>query len=198
MVIASQVRAGMAIAFEGQAYRVVAAEYHPGQGKMGGVLHARLQNIETRTFREQSLRAEMKLQELPVVRTSLDFLYQDGDQCCFMNPENYEQTEIAAAIVGAGVAFLEPGMSVPVEFVNGRPVHAVFPDQMEAKVADTAPASHQQADSAFKPARLANGAEVMVPQFIKVGDWIRVDLETGKYVDRARADTKARQPSILS
>ena len=47
MVLASQMRAGMAIAFEGQSYRVVAADYHPGHGKMGGVTHARLQNIDT-------------------------------------------------------------------------------------------------------------------------------------------------------
>ena len=84
MVLASQLRAGMAIGFEGQSYRVVAAEYHPGQGKMGGVTHARLQNIETHTFRELSLRAELKLTDLPVERASLEFLYSDGDQCCFM------------------------------------------------------------------------------------------------------------------
>lgn len=45
MVLASQLRSGMAIAFEGQTYRVIAAEYHPGQGKMGGAAHAHLQNL---------------------------------------------------------------------------------------------------------------------------------------------------------
>ena len=59
MVFASQIRAGMAIVLENQTYRVVAAEYHPGQGKMGGVMHARLQNVDTGTFREHSLRAEL-------------------------------------------------------------------------------------------------------------------------------------------
>jgi translation elongation factor P/translation initiation factor 5A len=34
MVPASQMRAGMAIVFENQTYRVVGAEYHPGQGQM--------------------------------------------------------------------------------------------------------------------------------------------------------------------
>ena len=45
---------------------------------------------------------------------------------------------------------------------------------------------HMQADSAFKPAKLANGVEVMVPQFVKSGDWIRLDLAMRKYLDRAR------------
>jgi len=182
----------MAIMFEGQTCRVVAADYHPGQGKMGGVMHARLQNVETGTFREHSLRAELRLQELPVERQPLEFLYTDGDQCYFMNPENYEQTEIAGAVVGSRAAFLEPGMKLAVEFVSGRPVHVLFPDVIEVKIADTAPASHQQADSAFKPAKLPNGVEVMVPQFIKAGDMIRLDLETRKYMDRARTDVKTK------
>ena len=192
MVLASQMRAGMVIVVENQTYRVVGAEYHPGQGKMGGVTHARLQNIDTRTFREQSFRAELKLQDVPVEKQALEFLYMDGDRCYFMNPENFEQTEIASAVAGSRTAFLEAGMKLPVEFVGGRPVHVLFPDVIEVKIADTAPAAHQQADSAFKPAKLANGIEVMVPQFIKAGDMIRLDLETMKYMDRARLDSKAK------
>ena len=65
MVTASQLRAGMAIKFEHQDYKVVAAEYHPGQGKMGGVAHVRLRNLTTGTFWEHSFRAELKLETLP-------------------------------------------------------------------------------------------------------------------------------------
>jgi elongation factor P len=192
MVLASQMRAGMAIAFENQTYRVVAADYHPGQGQMGGSTHARLQNIDTGTFREHSFRAELRLQDLPVEKHALEFLYMDGDQCCFMDPVTYEQTEIAGTAAGPRAAFMEAGMRLPVEFVSGRPVHVVFPDAIEVKIADTAPASHQQADTGFKPATLANGVEVMVPQFIKTGDSIRLDLENMRYMDRARTDTKAK------
>jgi elongation factor P len=83
-------------------------------------------------------------------------------------------------------------MKLGVEFVSGRPVHVLVPDVIEVLIADTAPATRQQADSAFKPAKLANGIEVMVPQFIKAGDMIRLDLETMKYMDRVRADAKAK------
>jgi elongation factor P len=192
MVPASQMRAGMAIVFEGQTYRVVAADYHPGQGKMGGASHARLQNIETGTFRDHSFRAELRLQEVAVEKHSFEFLYTDAGQCCFMNPETFEQTEIAEVVVGPRATFLEAGMTLPVEFVGGRPVAVVFPDAMEVKIADTAPAAHQQANNAFKVATQANGMEVMVPQFIKAGDMIRLDLETRKYMDRARGEAKAK------
>src|SRR5262249_48743907 len=162
--------------YEGQSYKVVTAEYHPGQGKMGGVTHARLRNLATGTFWEHSFRAELKLEDLPVERQSLEFLYDDGDQCFFMNPESYEQTEIAKTMVGPQAGFLEPGMKLAVEFVEGRPVGVLFPDALEVKIADTAPPMHQQ-DNTFKPAKLENGMEVMVPQFVKAGDVIRLDLE---------------------
>ncbi|HUJ20089.1 MAG TPA: elongation factor P [Bryobacteraceae bacterium] len=186
MTSAAQLRAGMAIRYEGQVYRVVAADYHPGQGKMGGVAHARLQNLATRTFWEHSFRSELKLEDIPVEKQALEFLYADGDQCVFMNPETYEQIEIPKLIAGPLVEFLEPGTKTSGEFVNGRPISVLFPDVLEVKIVDTAPATHQQQDSTYKPAKLANGVEVMVPQFVKTGDIIRLDPQTMKYLDRAK------------
>lgn len=186
MVTASQLRAGMAIKFEGQDYKVVAAEYHPGQGKMGGVAHVRLRNLGTGTFWEHSFRSELKLETLPVEKQELEFLYADSNQCVFMNPQTYEQVEVSQELAGPQTSLLEPGMHLGVEFVEGRPVSVVFPPVLEVKIADTAPATHQQADSAYKPAQLGNGIEVMVPQFVKSGDVIRLDLETMKYMDRAK------------
>ncbi len=187
MVVASQLRAGMAIKFQGQDYKVVAAEYHPGQGQMGGATHARLQSLNSGTFWEHSFRADLKLDELPVEKHPLDFLYTDAGHCCFMHPESYEQSEIPKEIVGPQAEFLEPGMRLAVEFVEGRPIAVLFPDVLEVVIAETAPPMHQQQDTNFKPARLANGVSVQVPQFVKVGDLIRLDLQTLRYMDRARA-----------
>ena len=187
MVTASQLRVGMAIKFEGQRYKVVAAEYHGGQGKMGGATHARLQNLDTRTFWEHSFRADLKLEEIALEKQALEFLYAGGDQCCFMDPETYEQTEVAKAFVGEPQAgLLEPGMKLSVEFLEGRPVSVLFPDVLEVKIVDTAPPIHQQQDSNYKPAKLANGIEVMVPQFVKTGDAIRLDVANMRYMDRAK------------
>jgi elongation factor P len=192
MVIASQLRTGMALKYQGQDYRVVAAEYHPGQGKMGGVTHARLQNLATGTFWEHSFRSDLKLEDMPVEKQALEFLYADDDQCFFMNPETYEQTEIARAVVGPLVAFLEAGRKLSVEFVEGRPVSVLFPDVLEMRIAETAPPIHQQQDNTLKPAILDNGVEVMVPQFVKTGDVIRLDPQTIKYLDRVKTDAKAK------
>jgi elongation factor P len=187
MIAASQLRAGLAIRYEHQPYKVLAADYHPGQGKMGGVNHVRLRNLETGTQWEHSFRADLKIEELPVERQTLDFLYENGGQCCFMNPESYEQVDLPVAVVGPQAKFLEAGMSLPVEFIEGRAVSVVFPDILEVSIADTAPPLHGQQDSTWKPARLANGVEIMVPPFVKTGDCIRLNLVEMKYMDRAKA-----------
>ncbi|HEY7305705.1 MAG TPA: elongation factor P [Bryobacteraceae bacterium] len=187
MISASQIRAGMAIRYEGQLYKVLAADYHPGQGKMGGVNHLRLENLHTGTLWEHSLRADLKVTEAPVERQTLEYLYNDDSACFFMHPVSYEQTEIPNTLLGERVKFLEPGMQVPVEFVDSRPLSVVFPDFVEVKIADTAPPTHGQADSTWKSARLSNGVQVMVPPFVKTGDAIRLSLSDLKYMDRAKA-----------
>jgi elongation factor P len=190
MVTASQLRTGMAIRFEGQNYKVLMAEYHPGQGKMGGVAHARLRNLSTGTIWEHSFRADLKLEELEVERLPMDFLYEDSGQCYFMNPENYDQIAVSAAAIGPQAALLEAGMRVGVELVEGQPVSVLMPDTLDVRVEDTAPPVHQQTDSVWKPARLANGVEIMVPQFIKTGDLIRLDVANLKYMDRTKGAGK--------
>jgi elongation factor P len=186
MIVASQIRAGMAIRYQGQPYKVMASDYHPGQGKMGGVNHLVLKNLATGTTWEQSLRAELKLEELPVERHTLEFLYSDDATCFFMNPQSYEQVEVPSAVIGPQARFLAPGMQIPMEFVEGQAVSALFPDFVEVEIEETAPASHGQADGAWKTARLGNGVEIMVPPFVKSGDSIRLNLTEMKYMDRAK------------
>jgi elongation factor P len=186
MITASQLRAGLAIRYDHQPYKVLAVEYHAGQGRMGGVNHVRLRNLATGTLWEHSFRADLKIDELTLERQTLDFLYETGGQCCFMNPETYDQVDLPLQVVGEQAKFLEAGMSLPVEFVEGRAVSVVFPDILEVSIADTAPPLHSQQDNTWKPARLANGVEIMVPPFVKTGDCVRLNLLEMKYMDRAK------------
>jgi len=187
MVSAAQLRPGMAIRYDGQIYKVLASEYHSGQGKMGGVSHASLRNLSTGASWEHSFRAELKLEEVAIEKRPLTFLYSDPEQSYFMNPISFEQVEIANAIIGQQIRFLEPDMQVSVEFVEDRPVSILFPDIIEVRIVETAPPAHGQQDNTWKTARLGNGVTVMVPQFVKTGDLIRLDVANLKYVDRAKA-----------
>lgn len=68
----------------------------------------------------------------------MEFLYRDGEQCWFMNPESCKQIEIATAAVGLHLGFLEPGLKLNVEFVEERPIGVLFPEMLEVRIADTA------------------------------------------------------------
>lgn len=187
MILASQLKAGAAIRFEGHPYKVLIADYHSGQGKMGGSTHARLLNLDTGSLRDFSFRSDLKLEELTLERKPMDYLYGDETACHFMDPISCEQEEVPHSLVGGQARLLAAGMRVSIEFLGDRVVSVQLPDFLELTVDDTPPPAHSGGqDNTWKTARLENGMEVMVPQFIKTGDSIRVDTAQVKYMDRVK------------
>jgi len=190
MVIATELRPGMVIRFEGQVYKVLDVESKAGAAKMGGVVKASLSNLHSGRLLDQHFRPQERLEELELERHNMEFLYSGDDGVTFMNPVTFDQVEIAREMIGPAERFLTPEMTLPVEFFEGKPVSIVLPQIVEAKVETTAPPIHAQQDSAFKGATLENGLEIKVPLFIAPGETVRVEVRTGKYVDRVRTDKK--------
>lgn len=192
MVPASDLRAGMAVRLDGTLYKVVAADYRGGSGKMGGVMHARLQNVETGTFREWRFRSDEVLDDVAPERQPMQFLYTDDAYAYFMHPETFDQVAVDLRRLGRGGQYLKEGDVVPVEMVDGQPIGVVLPDIVEVRVTETAPPAHVQGtDNVWKEARLENGDTVMVPPFIAPGETIRIDVQTGTYVERAKKPRRA-------
>jgi len=190
MIIASQLRPGMILKVGGDLLKVIESTFHVGQGKMPGSVHAKLRNIRKATFKELRWRPEERLEDVQLEKQEMEFLYSDPDSVTFMNPTTFDQVSIPLESIGAAEKYLKPEMEVPVEFYEGQPVSIVFPAIVEVKVETTAPPVHQQQDNTFKYATLENGVETMVPQFIKPGEIVRIEVATGKYVDRVRSDAK--------
>ena len=170
--------------------KVVESTFHVGQGKMPGSVHAKLRNIRKGTFKELRWRPEERLDDVQLEKRDMEFLYSDADSVTFMNPTTFDQVSVPLESIGTAEKYLKPEMSVPVEFYVGQPVSIVFPAIVEVRVATSAPAAHQQQDNTFKYATLENGVETMLPQFIKPGEIVRIEVATGKYVDRVRTDAK--------
>jgi len=190
MVIASELRPGMVIRIEGEIYKVLEVEAKAGAAKMGGVVKTKLSNVRSARLWEPHFRPQERLEDLELERHMMEFLFAQGDSCTFMNPNTYEQIEIPNAVLGQGQKFLQSGMDLPVEFFHGEPISVIFPDIADARVSETAPAAHSQQDSAWKEALLENGMSVRVPLFISPGEVVRVEVKTGRYVERARAEHK--------
>ncbi len=190
MVSASQLRPGTFLKVGEDLFKVVESTFHVGQGKMPGSVHAKVKHVLKGTFKEMRFRPEERLGDIQLEKQEMDYLFSDADSAVFMNPKTYDQVSIPLEAVGAAQKFLKPEMKIPVEFYDGQPVSIIFPSVVEVKVDTTAQPVHQQQDNTYKLAALENGMEIMVPQFIKPGEIVRVEVETGKYVDRVRTDGK--------
>lgn len=190
MVIASELKPGMALRIEGQVYKVLEVEAKGGAAKLGGVVKTKLSNVVTGRMWEPHFRPQERLEDLEVERRVMEFLFSDADNCTLMSPVNFEQVEIPRTVVGSSAQFLHPGMQLPVEFFEGRPISVVFPDSIEARVVDTAPPVHAQQDSTWKEAVLDNGLQILVPLFIAPGELVRVDVRTNQYLERVRGERK--------
>ena len=176
----------MVIRLDGDVYRVLHAEYHAGGGKMHGAVHAKLANLETSSSTERRFRQDERFEELELERQLMEFLYEDGEQVVFMHPDTYEQIYLASASLGAYRPFIQPNESVQVEFLEGRPLKVSCPSTVDVRVETTPEPIHSDDSHVLKEATLENGMEVHVPQFIKPGDTIRIEVESHKYLDRVR------------
>jgi elongation factor P len=190
MVIASELRTGMVIRIEGEIYKVLEVESKAGAAKLGGVVKTKLSNVASGRMWEPHFRPQERIEDLEVERRVMEFLFGDADACTLMDPHSFEQIEVPLAQLGPAANFLQPGMQLPVEFFQGRPISVVFPDVVEARVATTAPPVHAQQDNAWKEATLDNGISIRVPLFIGPGEMVRVDVRTGRYVERIRGERK--------
>ena len=112
---------------------------------------------------------------------------RDTDGYHFMNADTYDQIQVPADVIGDQAQWLQEGMKVSLSIFNSTPVAIQLPPRVTVEVTETEPAMKgQTASSSYKPARLSNGARVMVPPHIAVGVRIVIQTDDGSYVERAK------------
>lgn len=190
MVIAAELKQGMALRIESQIYRVVEVEARAGAAKMGGTVRVRLSNVRSGRVWDQHFRPQERLEDLEIEQRQLEFLYGDENTCTFLRLDTFEQVEFPSSGMGLAQELLQPGTEVSGEFFEGEPITVDLPETVEARVVATAPPARSQQDSSRKEAKLENGLTIQVPLFIAPGETISVDLRTGRYLERVRAQHK--------
>ena len=183
MVNASELYVGQVVRHEGALFRVVASDYHSAGGQLGKMVHTRARNIVTGHIKEWRFRPEERLDNVELQRSEWEYLYKDGDLLYFMDPNTFEQFPVEMDIIGPHSRYLWANTRIQVETYEGNPVHFVFPPVV-LKVTSAPPGTHEHESSTYKKITLENGMEVLAPQFIKEGELIKVDPETGKYLER--------------
>ncbi len=182
---ATQMRPGMIIKHNDQLHLVFAVE-HRTPGNLRAFIQAKLRNIRSGAMFEHRFRSGDAIERVIVDEVSMEFLYNDGDDYYFMNPENYEQTVLKQSTLGDSVEYLTPNLQIKVSYFDGVAVGIDLPQTVELTVVETEPGiKSATASSVTKPARTETGLVVQVPPFINEGEKIRVDTSEGTYLSRA-------------
>ena len=102
-----------------------------------------------------------------------------------MDTETYEQIPFAADLLKDIIPYLKESAEVSVLMDGSTPLSVELPTFVELAVAETEPGLRgDTAQGGSKPAKLETGSVVSVPLFIEVGDVLKVDTRTGRYIER--------------
>jgi len=180
------VRPGNIIEHNGRLWRAVKIQ-HTQPGKGGAYLQVELKDIRHGTKLNERFRASESVERVRLDQKDYQFLYAEGDMLTFMENETYEQVTVHEDLVGDPVIFLQDGMTVSIESFEGDLISVTLPDSVAMKVVEADPVvKGQTASSSYKPAKLENGAKVMVPPHIESGTRIVVNTADGTYIERAK------------
>ena len=183
---ATQIRRGMVIVFEGEPCRIMDFRHHT-PGNLRAMVQTKMKNLRTGSNFEHRFRAADTIEKASLETHDLEFLYQGGTTYHFMNTENYDQLEMDDEMLGDAAQWMQPGMKIVAEYYEGKPIGIELPNSVELEIVETAPVMRSATKtSSFKQAKLENGVSVNIPEFIPSGIRIRVNPNTGEYIDRAK------------
>lgn len=177
---------GLKVELEGIPYRIT--EYqHVKPGKGAAFVRVKMKSFLDGRVLEKTFHAGDKCEEPNLQERSMQFLYHDGDYFQFMDNESYEQIGLDSEQVGEAAKWMIDGMAVSILFHNGKAITVNIPQTVELKITETPPNFKGDTTSAGKkPATLETGAVVQVPYHILEGDVIRVNTESGEYLDKVK------------
>ena len=188
LVGANELKRKMLIVVDGQPYTVMEVFFaSPTARGAATMVRTKLRQLLTGAVQEKSFKASEKFAEPDVQLTPASFLYADAAGLHFMDETSYEQFSLDEAQIGDARGYLKESASVQVLKYNGVPISLELPQFVELAVTQTEPGlrGDTAAGGATKPATLETGLQVRVPLFIKAGEVVRVNTQTGEVAGRA-------------
>lgn len=185
MISSNDFRPGVTIEYNNGVWQIVEA-MHVKPGKGSAFVRTKMKNVETGNTLEQTFRAGEKVPQAIVEKAEVHYSYKDGDKYVMIDNATYDQRELDANQIGSSVEFLKEGLEgIQVLTYDGRVIGVELPNTVELEVTEAAPDERGDTSSGGgKPATLETGAVITVPFHIKVGDKIRVDTRSRKYLTR--------------
>ncbi|HBR13480.1 MAG TPA: elongation factor P [Candidatus Komeilibacteria bacterium] len=184
MLSINDIKVGSIITHDNQPYLVTQAQ-HVKMGRGGANLKTKLKNLISGQTLELTYSGGDKMAEADLERAKANFLYAENNTYVFMDNATYEQFELNEEVIGPQADFLKESLTVDVLIFQGRPVSIKLPVKVDLIVKQSPPGvKGDTAGSATKMVTLETGREVKAPLFINENDVIKINTETGEYVER--------------
>jgi len=181
----NEIKTGKVIKINAEPYIIIKTDHHK-MGRGGAVLKVKCRNLINGNILERTYQGAEKAEEAETETKKANFMYKDKDEAYFMDNNSYEQFNLHLEELGEQTQFLKDGTDVDVLYFESRPVSISLPIKMEFKVVSAPPGvKGNSAGNVNKQVEIETGAKINVPMFINEGDMIRINTDTGEYVERA-------------
>lgn len=158
---------------------------HVNPGKGQAFVRTKVRNLLTAAVLDKTFKSGEKMRPADLNHTSGQYLYREGENFVVMDNESYDQHSLGLDIVGDAALYLRENDEVSLLYYKGEVVSLTPPNFAELEVVDTEPEMKGATVSGGpKPATLSTGASINVPQFVAIGDRVKVDTRTGTYIER--------------
>ena len=181
----NDIKVGQTIVYNQEPHVVLKAQFVRMQQRKP-VMQTKMRNLITNKVIEYSFKPGDRVEEADIQRRKVNFLYAAGNEFVFMDNKDYEQIPLSRDQIGAKAQYLIEGLEVAMVMFDNRAINLELPPKVNVKVTSTM--EGVKGDTAqgrvMKEAILENGATVHVPLFIKEGETVRINTESGEYVER--------------
>jgi len=177
---------GATIEHDGKLYSIL--DYnHIKMGRGSAQVRIKLRDVRSGSITEQTFQAGTKWPRARVERREMQYLYSDDQFYYFMNTESYEQIPVSADKVADANKYLKENDLCEVVLYGEEVIGVELPITVELTVVETDPGfKGDTATGGNKPAKLETGLTINVPLFIEEGARIRVNTDTGQYIERVQ------------
>ena len=186
MISANDLRKGTTFAYDGDVYQVVDFQ-HVKPGKGAAFVRTKIRSVMNGGAKDITFNPNEKFEEARIETKEMQYLYTDGDLYYLMDNNTYEQMGLTKEQMGDALEFIQENMNVTIVLYKGKVIEVLPPTFVELVVEYTEPGfSGNTATTSGKPARMENGLEISVPLFIEIGEKLKIDTRTKKYVERVK------------
>jgi elongation factor P len=185
MLSPNELKRGVKFIFQGEPAEILEAKFlFKGRGQ--SVVQVKIKNLLTGSVVSKTFHPSETFEEADISKIEAKFLYEHREQYVFCQKEDpSKRFTLAVAKIGEQKQFLKAGQIVEGLFFEGEIINISLPIKLSLKVIEAPPGLQgDRAQAGTKVITLESGAKIAAPLFIKEGDVVEVNTETGQYVRR--------------